>query len=56
MAIPLERAVGMVTNTARPRESAGGCKGSMSTSGAKRGLSRRMEARPYATLPAGQEG
>lgn len=52
MAMPLDKAVGMHTNTARPSLSAKGSSGSASTAGAKSGLSNRMEIRPYATVPA----
>ena len=42
----------MHANTASPRPIAGGCRGKVRMSGAStRGPSRKIEARPYATLP-----
>lgn len=48
---PVESVVGVSMKTANPSMSSAGCKESCIMSGAANGVNRRIDARPYRTLP-----
>lgn len=49
--MPLDSAVGIQQNTARPTASSGGCSGTLIASRATSGVRNRMDSMPYVTAP-----